>query len=152
MEGKITYRLLDNQRAVILNRRPVLLNGNFAIGFPQGKDGFTVEVENQGKLYYRELRSGQCRMDASKLQGAVKVTLLETESGSARRKWACEELFVDHTEKGALLCPNDGNLPQTVARLCVENDNIRREFAALEKKFKALDERFTRMMEGFDIT
>ena len=152
MAKKITYRLLNNQTGVILVRNPVLLSGAFTLRFPGMADKLSVEFENQGISYFRELRSGECQINTDKLQGAVKVTLLETASGSARRKWTCEELFVEHTDKGVWIYPNDGSLPQVVAKLRVENDDIRRELAALKKEFKALEKRFERMMEGYDVT
>ena len=51
-----------------------------------------------------------------------------------------------------LYAPNDGNLPETVAKLRLENQAIRESLSSLENSIKALREKFQKMMEGYDIT
>ena len=148
----MNYRLLDNQTGVLSNRKPILVEKNLVLSFPQAIDKMTVAIENQGVQYFRELQSRRCSIDVAALQGEIKVTLLDTTPGRLQKKWVCEGLFAEHTKNGVWVYPNDGNLPQIVAQLRVENDNMRQDFAALEKKFKGLEERFERMMEGYDVT
>lgn len=146
------YRLLDNQTGVILERNPILLKEKLRLSFAPATGKMMVGIENQGVFYYRRLQDGCCELDAGKLQGVVKITLADTAFGSLQKRITCEELFVEHTDKGIWVYPNDGNLPQIAAQLRVENDNMRRSFAALEKKFNALEKRFECMMEGYDVT
>ncbi|MBR2312217.1 MAG: hypothetical protein IKA46_02895 [Clostridia bacterium] len=147
------YRLLDNQTGVIVGRNPVLLQDKLSLSFPEVTGKLMVALENQGEFYYRELQNAHCELNAGKLRGVVKVTLFDNMAPVAkRRKWVCEELYIDRTENGVWVYPNDANLPQAVIDLRLENEQIRHELTALRSSFKALEERFERLMEGYDIT
>ena len=147
------YRLLDNGNGVIVSRRPALLTRSVEMEFSGAPDGSKVILETEsGMFLYRDISGERCEVQLSKLKGVVKVTLV-TAPGEERRKWVCEELFVDHLdEEHALVCPNDMNLPQVVTDLRIENEALRRDQAELRKQIEALDGRLERMMEGYDIT
>ena len=149
---EMKYRLLDNQTGVIVGRNPVLLQGKLTLSFPEVTEKLMVALENQGEFYYRELQNARCELNVGKLRGVVKVTLFDNMAPIAkRRKWVCEELYIDHTENGVWVYP-DANLPQAVMDLRLENEQIRHELAAFRLSFKALEERFDRLVEGYDIT
>ena len=147
------YRLLDNQTGVIIGRNPVLLQEKLLLSFPEATGELMVEFENQGVFYYRELQNAHCELNASKIRGVLKVTLFDNMAPVAkRRKWVCEELYIDHTDYGILVYPNDANLPKIVSNLRLENEQIRGELNVLRSSFQSLEERFERLMEGYDIT
>ena len=146
------YRLLDNQSGVVVGRNPVLLKEKLFLSFQNAQGKLTALIQSQGESFYRELKNCVCEVNADKLQGVVKVTLFDASSTLLQRRWVCEELYVDHTEGGVWVYPNDANLPQIVADLRLENENLRLETEALRSSIDELNERFERLVEGYDIT
>lgn len=145
------YRLLDNQTGVLLNRKPLRVEGELVLSFPQGADKMTVSIESDGVQYYRELRGKLCRIDTAKLNGEVRVALLDTAKGHTQKRWVCEELFVEHTEHATWVYPND-NLSQEMIRLRLENEGMRKRIGTLEKKIDALNGQIDHLIAGYDIT
>ena len=150
---EMKYRLLDSGVGIAITRRAQLLNEILVFEFAGADEGLLILENEEGIFFYRDVLAGRCEIEISKLQGAVKVTFVVKGNGDTHRKWVCEPLFVDHIEQGgALVCPDDMNLPQVVADLRVENEAMRRDAADLRESIKALNERFDALLEGWDIT
>ena len=106
-----------------------------------------------GDSYYRLLSDGLCSLPVQKIVGEVKVTVALLNGETPPRRWLCEEFKVSiQRNGGALVAPNDMNLPQTVVELRLENQEIRASYNRLEALYAELKETLEKIMEGYDFT
>lgn len=145
------YKLLDNGTGIILTRQPEIVSDMLYISFDGAPRDATAIITANGSSIYRLLEDGMCSIPAS--AGIVAVGIAELDGSAKPRRWICEGLKAEPLKDGqTLYAPNDGNLPETVAKLRLENQAIRESLSSLENSIKALREKFQKMMEGYDIT
>jgi hypothetical protein len=151
----IEYKLLDNQKGVILTRQPLIAEDELYFSFEGAlHDDATAifEIKN-GDCYYRSLSNGRCSLSLSNICGEVKVTVALLNGETPPRRWLCEEFKADKQRNGGtLISPNDMNLPQTVVALQLENQEIRQSFTKMEKQYDELRTTLEKIMEGYDFT
>lgn len=153
------YRLLDNDTGVILTRSaeiatpPVCVGDGCFIVFEGAPDGSVAVFTWKGYTFYRDLASGKCAFPQAIDGGDVDVTVALIATDGNTRRWECEGLIVRRTADGnIIIAPNDANLPGEIARLRIENDQLRDEQARLNERLLELDKKLTRIMEGYNIT
>lgn len=145
------YRLLDNGTGIILTRKPEIVSGVLYILFVDAPDGATAIITTNGSTLYRRLEGGMCSIPAA--SGVVTVGIAELDGSAKPRRWICEEMNAVTLQNGQVLyAPNDENLSETVAQLRMENQKIRDDLSSLDKRLQAFQEKFQKMMEGYDIT
>lgn len=153
------YRLLDNDTGVILTRSaeitppPVCVGDGCFISFEGAPDGAVAVFTWKGYTFYRDLASGKCAFPQAIDGGDVDVTVALIATDGNTRRWECEGLIARRTADGSIIiAPNDANLPGEIARLRIENDQLRDEQARLNERLLELDKKLTRIMEGYNIT
>lgn len=150
---KIVFKLLDNNRGVILTRSPEVTREELTVCFKNAPQGATAIFHfNGGRELYREIVDNACSIDFPADKGEIKVGVAIYNGSAKPQQWKCEQLKYKRLDSGEwFVCPNDGNIPQTMTEILLENEDIRKQFAELEAKYKALEERFNNMMEGYDL-
>jgi hypothetical protein len=148
----MTYKLLDNERAVLLTRQPeIVYNEELYIEFSDAPSDCTAVFENRDIQLYRTLKDNACAVPLDKLDGIVKVTVVKIDGSARPPKWICEEFKIDKlTQGGVLIAPNDMNLPQNVCELRIENQKLRQMYLELKKEMEQLHSMLTNIMEGYD--
>ena len=151
---KMEYKLLDNGVGVILTRQPEIVEDELFIDFADAPADATAIFETKGgNSYYRLLSDGLCSLPIKKIVGEVKVTVALLNGETPPRRWLCEEFKVSiQRNGGALVAPNDMNLPQTVVELRLENQEIRASHKRLEERYEELKDMLEKIMEGYDFT
>ena len=151
---KMEYKLLDNGVGVILTRQPEIVEDELYINCANAPANATAIFETmEGDSYYRLLSDGLCSLPVQKIVGEVKVTVALLNGETPPRRWLCEEFKVSiQRNGGALVAPNDMNLPQTVVELRLENQEIRASYKRLEERYEELKDMLEKIMEGYDFT
>lgn len=145
------YKLLDNGTGILLTRQTEIVSDMLYISFDGAPADATAIVTVNGSTFYRLLEDGMCAIPAS--AGIIAVGIAELNGSAKPRRWICEGLKAETLHDGqTLYTPNDGNIPETVAQLRLENQTIRENLLSLETRLKALQDKFQKMMEGYDIT
>lgn len=150
---KITYKVLNNQSAVLLTRQAQLAQGNIPVVFQGASTKATAIFESGETVLYRPLdKDCTCSIPANKLHETVRVTLAILDEITPTAKWRCEELKVTRHKNGAVwITPNDMNLPQEVVEIRMELAFLREVCADLVLKNQQLEERLANIMEGYDL-
>ena len=150
------YKLLDNERGVIVTRSPEFLIDVLECEFEDVPKGATAifEYEKGSVKYFREIEGETCELPLRRLEsGKLTVTVAVLDGSSDPERWLCEELMLHKLEDGSfMILPNDGDLPSEVALLKTEVSNLRKKFADLEKKYDKLSDRLEQIMEGYNLT
>lgn len=151
---KMEYKLLDNGVGVILTRQPEIVEDELFIDFVDAPADATAIFETKGgNTYYRLISDGLCSLPVKKIIGEVKVTVALLNGETPPRRWLCEEFKVSiQRNGGALVAPNDMNLPQRFVELKLENESIRQNQERLEGRVKELEDRLEKLLEGYDLT
>lgn len=149
----ITYKLLSNGRAVILNRSAVVAKGKVEFEFqnaPLGANAVFSSLNSKEK-YYRPLENGACNVPAEYFEGTVDITLAIFNQSPIKR-WRCESLKCTKMSGGeVLIVADDANLPEEFVKLRVEVDELREKNGSLERKIEALHKSFQEIMQGYNI-
>ncbi len=149
------YKLLDNATGVILTRQPEMLREDeeLCVQFNNNDpDATAIFQPKDGDSLYRSLSDGLCCVPATKLCGAVSVTVANLNGKTPIKRWICEELNVEKKNGGYLISPNDMNLPQVVVSLRLENEELRCAQAKQEAEIQELREMLTEIIEGYNLT
>ncbi len=150
----LTYKLLDNNGGVILSRQPEVVEKELTVHFDGAPENATAVFETEsGDSYYRILMDGECSLPIERISGSVKVTVLILDDPTGKLRWYCEGLKADKLQSGeTLITPDDMNLPDAVAALRLENQEIRKTCKDLEERFTSFEEQLERIMEGYSVT
>lgn len=145
------YKLLGNNTAVMLTRQPKVIYDTLEITFVGAPQNATVIMESNGNPFYRKLKNGKCEFPVEKLTGTLKVTVAVLDGSTPTKRWLCEELKAEKTkDDGIVICPNDLNLPQTIADLRIEIQHIREENATIREELLEIKKRIVEIMESYD--
>lgn len=123
---KLKYKLLGNQKGVLLDRIPELTE-ELIIHFENApKDSTAIILNEQGQSVYRKLSDNSCNVDMNKFNGVVRITVFSTVESLKSIKWKCDEIIVKKTsEKTFLVYPNDINLMQLIAQMRMEIQELK---------------------------
>lgn len=145
------YTLFDTMTGVITDRRPFVTEGKICFSFENHPEKATLfaKAEN-GATWYRDLDEfGNCEIPAviGRVNVWVKVFGLHVKT------WECEPIVTTELSDGRILvCPHDTNLPDEMARIRVENQEIRDEQERLHEEIAQISARIEKMLEGWNIT
>lgn len=148
----IEYKVLGNGKAFLLNRNPHVGKERVRLKFAGAPEGSTAIISVKGESYYRELEGGCCTIPVSVMDGEVGITLSVMGGVCAPKAWQCESLIAKKMQGGTLIHPEDMNLPNIVAAIAVENDELRAEQSALKSEIARLNKRIDSILEGYDLT
>jgi hypothetical protein len=147
---KIKIKLLNNGKAVILTRQPIVVYNELCLSASEAPQNTSLSVRTPTTSLYRELSGGECVLPASKLNGVLSLYFTVVDDSVPLKKWYCEEMKAERLKDGGvLICPNDFNLPQAVADLLVENDEIRKEYKDIKDCLKKTNERVDKIFEAY---
>ena len=147
------YKVLNNNTAVLLTMSPQIIYGNLRISFEDAPGNVTAIFKCGDASYYRELKDGICEIPSDKLSGEVKISLAILDTKTPLQKWICDSLNAQRTKDGGVLVSlKDLIAPETVAKLRIENQNIRNEFAAVRSELQRLDALYHKIMDVYDFT
>lgn len=146
------YKLLNDGQGVTLTRQPGVVDGDLIVSFDGAPDGAVALFARGSDRCFRTIESGACTLPKTMLCGTLDVAVICYDGSVDPKSWKCEGLCVTVLKSGELLItPDDNNLPLEVANLKIASHKLREDYAELEKKFKILSEKFTSMMEGYDL-
>lgn len=146
------YKLLNDGQGVILTRQVCAVNGDLSVKFNGAPYGAVALLSSEEGKCLRTLYRGECLVPQRIISGTVEVSVVAYDGTVNPKSWKCESLSATRLENGELLiAPEDGNLSLEVANLKLSNHSLREDLSALEKKFDKLSEKFTSMMEGYDL-
>lgn len=150
------FKLLDNEKGVILSRSPELCVDCLVCEFENAPDGVTAifEYAEGGVKYFKELWAGKCELPLGRVgSGTLTLTAAILDGSADPKRWLCEEICVRKLQDGTfLILPNDGDIPLEITHLKIDICNIRGDLSLLAKKYNDLADRLERIMEGYDLT
>jgi hypothetical protein len=147
---KIDYKLLNNGTAVILTRQPIVVYDEFIISALDSPPKMSISARTENISLYRELINGERIIPTNKLIGVLSVSFVVSDDAVPLKRWVGEELKIEKLKDGGvLICPNDLNLPQAVADLRVENDEIRKGYAEFKELIKKTNERIDKLYDAY---
>ena len=147
------YKLLKNNRGVILTRQPELINDELIITFTGAPNKATAIFDNgdSGSIY-RLLKDSSCAVPAAFLTGETRVTVALLDGAADAPKWACEGIKGTKTKDGIFVCPDDMDVPSKIADVLIAQDEITDKISELMKMYSGLESKLNKLLEGYDIT
>lgn len=146
------YKLLNNNKGVILTRQPEFVDDTLYITFSGAPENATAILEKQnGDSLYLKLEDNTCAVRNSFLEDILKITLVVLDGRPNSLKWVCEEIKITKHNNGVFVCPNDMNLPGTVVEVLVELHEMRGYMRKLDDKYSELNKKLEKLLEGYDI-
>lgn len=147
---KIDYKLLSNGTAVILTRQPIVVYDEFIISALDSPPKMSISARTENISIYRELINGERIIPTNKLSGVLSVSFVVSDDTVPLKRWIGEELKLEKLKDGGvLICPNDLNLPEAVAMLRAENDELRAENAEIKAQIKKTNERIDKLYDAY---
>lgn len=154
----ITYRLLHDLSGVITERTPIMVTGGLTARFEGAPQGAVAIFSGNGTELYRPLNEdGECTIaftpsTPNMLGERVSVTVALLDGTVSAPRWRCEGLLLHWLSGGkAMIIPDDGHLSETVAALRVEADRLAKENKELTGRLMALEEKYEKLMSGYNI-
>lgn len=147
----VEYTLLDNYTAVITNRATVIPHDKLVIKFIGAKDSCQALLDIGGHQYFRAIKDELCLVEATLLEGVIKVSIVDYDGHSRPTVWEGEELKANRKHGQIEIRPNDADLYKLISRLRCENNDLRAENKKLWDELKRLDLKLTNIMEGYDL-
>lgn len=147
----ITYKLLNNKRAIILTRSATVVQGNIEFNFENAPLGSTAIFSNSKEKYYRELVDGKCSVPTTYFDGIIEITVSLFKKSPIER-WKCENLKCTKiSDDKAVVAPDDADLPEEFAKLRLEVDELRETNENLKVKIEALRKNFEEIKQGYNL-
>ncbi len=148
----IRYKLLNNDTAVLLTRKSLLVYDTFSVFFDGAPENSIAIFTFPGGSCYRSIQNNKCVMPAKKLSKEVQVTLAIPDSDSLK-KIACETLKAEpQINGGILLSPADMNFAEEIPKLKLDFHKISEEIKKIRDDIALLTNRLEEITEGYNIT
>ncbi len=150
---RIEYKLLENQKkGFILTREPSVVEDELCIIFSDAPVGATAIFENiDGAAQYRLLSDGACTVPAGFLRGAIHVVVTVLNGSESAPKYACESIYTKTVRGVVVVCPNGLDIPREIIDVCSLLQEIRNEIVALARRDEEIDEKFGKLLNGYNI-
>lgn len=146
------YNLLSDNNAVITSREPEVISGNLGFLFKGAPDGATAIFErDDGDTIYRALAENKCEVKCSWFKGITKVTVVVLNGSMTSQRWFCESFMASKQDDGVLVYPYDMDMQGKVARLQEDVAALKSANKMLSDKYTELDNKLTKLLEGYDI-
>lgn len=148
----IEYKLLNNRTGLILTRQPQYTKELSFTFISAPSDATAIFATEGGNTLFRKLIEGRCSLPLEDLKGVVRVTVALLSGQAQPHHWICEEIVITPISVGgALIAPNDMDLPKKMVDLQLENQELRESNFALTERITKLEERFEKLLEGYDL-
>ena len=146
----MTYRILKNGTAVISERNVIPIVTETILKFIGATEGDTLILKREdGVKHFTPIEDGLAIVRGSYLSGGerfkVRVSKLQGDGAIV-----CEGIKKVTHESKPFIAPDDSNIPAEIARLRIENDELRQTNKEILKRLDALLLRVEEF-EGFDI-
>jgi hypothetical protein len=150
---EIGYRLLGGGRGVIPNRNPICTSEDVVFRFENAPIGATAVFACNGAERYRDIAAdGSCVVPLRFLNGRVDVSVALFDGTVKPPKWACEGLVATPQEDGKVfIAVNDNDLPEKIANLFCEIDDLRTEFLKVQETSDKVSKRLDSILEGYHL-
>ena len=146
------YNLLSDNNAVITSREPEVISGNIGFLFKGAPDGATVIFErDDGETIYKTLSENKCDVKCSWFNGITKATVVVLNGSMTSQRWFCESFMATKQDDGVLVYPYDMDMQGKVARLQEDVAALKSANKTLSDKYTELDNKLTKLLEGYDI-
>lgn len=141
-------KLLSNGMGILTVRDPIAVNKDFVLEVEGASNTAEIVLEQVGGgAYRRSIINEKTEIPSKALEGNVRVTVIDN-----GRRWECEELIGKRQSDGCVtVVPNNAKLPDTVVKLCIENEDMRCSISRLSKELEETKEYFKGICEGYDI-
>ncbi|MBR2388110.1 MAG: hypothetical protein IKB02_09980 [Clostridia bacterium] len=153
-EPNFVYKLLDNNKGIILKRNLVVADREIKLSVDNAPSSSLAVFEfDNGRESYKPVPEGECSLTLPATgKGRIKVAIIINNGMVNPRRWLCEGLQYCHTSSGDLIVyPDDSNVPQEITDLKIENEKLREENIKLHKRIDEIDTRLKKIMEGYDL-
>ena len=142
------YRLTNQGYGSLMTPAPELVTEELLIEIPaEEAEGCTLKLTSDAEdsPYYARITDGTCLFPKRALKGYVGLSVI-----SDKRTSMCTPLIAIEAEEGVVVVPDARDILTRLAR--VERDisdsiDARR---ALEAKYKSLEDRLSRLFDGYD--
>ena len=146
------YNLLSDNNAVITSRVPEVVSGDLDFIFKGAPEGTTAIFErDDGETIYRTLSENKCDVKCSWFNGITKVTVVVLNGSMTSQRWFCESFMALKQDDGVLVYPYDMDMQGKVARLQEDVAALKSANKTLSNKYTELDNKLTKLLEGYDI-
>ena len=145
------YKLLSTGYGVLSDRAPVSSSSEVTFAFegaPENASAFFVSAKG---TFYRSLVGGACSIHASNLVGKCEVGVILPDTSKTPCRWTCEGIVGKLCPGGVWIVPDDGNIPEKMARLAIEAEELRAQQLTVIMMMQKLREDFEKFFEGYDI-
>jgi hypothetical protein len=149
----IKYKLLSTSKGIILDRTPKKNVKTVGLKFDiYDKDATVIFGFEDGTNSYKPIEDGICKLSLEGKEGSIAISVAILNGDANPKKWVCEALKVIPLPEGKyIVIPDDQDVRQLVADLCLENETIRGQFSALTKDVKNLSDKLDALMDGYDL-
>lgn len=146
------YLLLHDMTGVLYDRTPDETGRKLHFSFDLAPQGATaVFTTNRGEIY-RDLTDGACELDATGLDGEIRLTVALFDGAADAKRWKCDGFVLYSLTNGKkLLVPADGDLAQTVSELRIRMETAERARARHDKEIAELRAMYQKIMDGYNI-
>ncbi len=148
------YKLIkDRGKGFILTREPETITDQLTISFTDAPADATAIFENgDGNALYRLLKDEACAIPAGFLKGCVRVTVAVLNGKEKAPKFTCESIYTKAvpSDGGVIVCPDGLDVAQEIIAVHGEFQALKDLFSELCKKVDTLDDRLTKLLDGYD--
>ena len=145
------YKLLSTGYGVLSDRTPVSSSSEVTFAFENAPENASAFFVSSKGTFYRSLVGGTCSIHASNLVGKCEVGAILPDTSKTPCRWTCEGIVGKLCQNGVWIVPDDGNIPEKMARLAIEAEELRIQNLALIVSMNKLREDFEKFFEGYDI-
>ena len=145
------YKLLNNNKGILLTREPEVIADKLSLAFLGAPENATAifEKENGGSMY-KPLENGSCALPADFLSGKIAVTVVVLNGELNPPKWSCEGIKAVKEDDVLIVYPNDLDAQHRIVGLELAQNDLREEIKTLKEKFTELNDKFNKLVEGYD--
>lgn len=149
----ICYRLLVGGRGIVLDRTPICASEDVVFTFENAPLGATAVFFCNGAERYRDISNdGTCTIPLKFLNGIVNVSVALFDGTVNPQKWVCESVVATPQDDGKVfIAMYDNDLPDKIARLFSEMDDLRLQILEIKKTADGVSKRLDSILEGYNL-
>lgn len=143
------WKILKIGRGIITNRAIKAIEATVKFEFEGIDEGYTaIFRRDDGLKEYSAITEGFCNANGAFFKSGSTFRVVVSKF-KGDKPILCESIKRINCEGASFIVPDDNDIPSEMANVLVENDEIRTQMAALQKKLEELLARIDEF-EGFD--
>jgi hypothetical protein len=151
MEYTCLKSLKGEGKAFVLIRKPQVAKDDIEVYFQNAPERTTaIFYKNDDNSIYRELKDGACKVPMAWLEGEIEVSLYVLHESGRSEKYNCEPFYAESIEGGVLIYPNWLDIQEQIIDLHKDIKVLTDEQIKLTEKQSALEDKVTKLLEGYN--